>query len=161
MNARWIRLAAPEFQASCASLAAAQRRDSAPVLVWAQAETAYLFALMAPRLRFPGKEMRWIPWAIAPAVAVYRQFGYKAYLDRNEMCLYGRRIGEAVVRTIGECVMVSSSFLLRFPEACVATPSDELERAFRLRLEAQHGWQFDDSWPTAPEASTSASAAAA
>jgi hypothetical protein len=37
---------------------------------------------------------------------------------------------------------------MRFPGSCVATPSFELEQAFRLRLEAQHGWQFDHSWPT-------------
>jgi hypothetical protein len=30
-------------------------------------------------------------------------------------------------------------------------PSRDLEEAFRIRLEAQHGWQFDHSWPTAPE----------
>jgi hypothetical protein len=25
-------------------------------------------------------------------------------------------------------------------------PSEALEVAFRLRLEAQHGWEFDHSW---------------
>jgi hypothetical protein len=40
---------------------------------------------------------------------------------------------------------------MRFPGSCVATPSVELAHAFRLRLEAQHGWQFDHSWPSAPE----------
>jgi hypothetical protein len=37
---------------------------------------------------------------------------------------------------------------MRFPGSCVATPSLELEHAFRLRLEAQHGWEFDYSWPS-------------
>jgi len=32
-------------------------------------------------------------------------------------------------------------------------PSRDLEDAFRVRLEAQHGWQFDHSWPTEPERS--------
>jgi hypothetical protein len=40
---------------------------------------------------------------------------------------------------------------MRFPGRCVATPSFELEQAFRLRLEAQHGWTFDSSWPSARE----------
>jgi hypothetical protein len=40
---------------------------------------------------------------------------------------------------------------MSFPSSCVATPSRELEEAFRLRLEAQHGWQFDTSWPTESE----------
>jgi hypothetical protein len=26
-----------------------------------------------------------------------------------------------------------------------------MEEAFRLRLEAQHGWQFDYSWPSEHE----------
>ena len=50
--------------------------------------------------------------------------------------------------------MIASSFLTRFPAQCVATPSRELEQAFRLRLEAQHGWQFDNSWPTEPKPCT-------
>jgi hypothetical protein len=50
-------------------------------------------------------------------------------------------------------VAIRSAFLLQFPGSCVATPSRELEQAFRLRLEAQHGWQFDHSWPTEPERS--------
>ncbi|HZS69325.1 MAG TPA: hypothetical protein VFA72_19620, partial [Burkholderiales bacterium] len=53
---------------------------------------------------------------------------------------------------LGECVVIASSFLMRFPGRCVATPSFELEQAFRLRLEAQHGWTFDFSWPSASEA---------
>jgi hypothetical protein len=40
---------------------------------------------------------------------------------------------------------------MRFPGSCVATPSSSSSRRFRLRLEAQHGWQFDHSWPTEPE----------
>jgi hypothetical protein len=47
--------------------------------------------------------------------------------------------------------VVGSSFVKQFPQKCVATPSSMLEQAFRLRLEAQHGWQFDHSWPTEPE----------
>ena len=52
---------------------------------------------------------------------------------------------------IGESLVVASSFLIQFPASCVTTPSRELENAFRLRLEAQHGWQFEHSWPTRPE----------
>jgi hypothetical protein len=55
------------------------------------------------------------------------------------------------VREIGTCVVVASSFLRRFPEQCVSMPSSALEDAFRLRLEAQHGWRFDHSWLTEPE----------
>jgi len=154
MMARWIRLGAVEpleFDAACAGLAAAQLWRSAPILAWAQAQTHYLFALIAPRKLAPGRPSRWLAWALAPAVATYRQFGVAAYLDGEGIWLHGRRIAGAAVRPIGECAVVSSSFLARFPAACIATPSFELEQAFRLRLEAQHGWQFDHSWPSAPE----------
>jgi hypothetical protein len=32
-----------------------------------------------------------------------------------------------------------------------ATTERAFEAALRARIEAQHGWQFDSSWPTAPE----------
>jgi len=92
-------------------------------------------------------------WALAPAVATYRQFGLAAYLQDEAMWLHGRRIAASSVRAIGECAVVASSFLLQFPAKCVAVPSRDLEDAFRVRLEAQHGWQFDHSWPTEPERS--------
>jgi hypothetical protein len=149
MMARWIRLGAIEpfdFDSLYARLAAAQTQSAAPVLLWAQAETQYLFALIAPRKLAPGRVARWFSWALAPAVATYRQFGFAAYLDDQAIWLHGRRIAESSVQAIGECAVVASSFLLRFPATCIATPSSELEEAFRLRLEAQHGWQFDHSW---------------
>jgi hypothetical protein len=154
MMARWIRLGAvepPDFHAACARLAAAQSKGAAPVLLWAQAETQYLFALIVPRKLAPGRATRWFSWALAPAIATYRQFDLPAYLDGQAIWLHGRKIADSTVETIGECAVVASSFLLRFPAKCVATPSIELEQAFRLRLEAQHGWQFDHSWPTETE----------
>ena len=149
MNARWIRLGATEpsdFEAVCARLAGAQTSGGTPILAWASAGSQYHFALIAPRKLAPGRERRWRSWGLAAAVAAYRQFGVPAYLDADGIWLHGRRIADATVREIGECVMISSRFLARFPGKCVATPSRELEEAFRLRLEAQHGWQFDHSW---------------
>lgn len=154
MRARWIRFGnveQHEFDSACARLAVAQRKGSAPILAWAQAEAQYLFAAVVPRKHAPGRMSRWLSWALAPAVATYRQFGLPAYLEGQGIWLHGQRIAEARVREVRECALVASSFLLRFPEACVVTPSRELEEAFRLRLEAQHGWQFDHSWPSAPE----------
>jgi len=150
MQARWIRMTAKEFDASCASIAAAQSSRSAPVLAWAQAETEYRYSLIAPRVRLPGKEGRWLSWGLSAAIATYREFGYPAYLDQG-ISLYGKCIAEASIHTVGSCVLVASSFLARFPRAYIATPSAVLEQAFRLRLEAQHGWQFDHSWPTLHE----------
>ena len=154
MMARWIRLGAvepSEFRAGYARLAAAQPRSAPPVLAWGEAETQYLFALIAPRKFAPGRSARWPAWGLAPAIATYRQFGVPAYLEGQGIWLHGQRIAEASVQAIGECAVIAASFLARFPAKCIATPSSEFEHAFRLRLEAQHGWQFDHSWPSAPE----------
>jgi hypothetical protein len=150
MKARWIRLGAigqREFDAAYAALAGAQPHAAAPALLWGEEAARYPFALIAPLKFAPGLRRRWLSWGLAAAVATYRQFGVPAYLN-DEICLHGRDIAQSRAAVIGECAAIASSFLMRFPGSCVATPSFELEHAFRLRLEAQHGWQFDHSWPT-------------
>jgi hypothetical protein len=154
MMARWIRLrpAEPlEFKAARTRLAVAQARRAAPILLWGEAEACYPFALIAPLALAPGKRWRWLAWGLAAAVAAYRQFGVRAYLNDDELWLHGGRIAESMVEVVGECVAIQSSFLSRFPGSCVPTPSRELEQAFRLRLEAQHSWQFEHSWPSGAE----------
>jgi hypothetical protein len=149
MMARWIRLGAIEpleFESLYARLAAEELQAAAPVLLWARAPAHYLFALITPRKLMPGRSERWLSWGLAPAVATYRQFGLPAYLDGEAMWLHGRRIADGAVRTLDECAVVASSFLLHFPPAGTPMASRELEEAFRLRLEAQHGWEFDTSW---------------
>ena len=153
MKARWIRLGAlaqRQFDAACNAIAAAQLAPAPPILLWSEEAARYPFALIASRRHAPGREKRWLSWGLASAVATYRQFGVPAYLD-DELRLHGRDIALTRVEARGECAVVASSFLMRFPGPCVPTPSRELEEAFRLRLEAQHGWQFDHSWPAAHE----------
>lgn len=154
MMARWIRLGALEpleFNLVYGRLAAVQSRSAPPALLWSQAKSQYLFALVAPRKYAPGRVTRWLSWALAPAIATYRQFGLAAYLQDDAIWLHGRPIADSAAQTIGECAVVASGFLMHFPTKSTPTPSRELEEAFRLRLEAQHGWQFDTSWPTEPE----------
>ena len=154
MMARWIRLGAIEpfdFRAAYSALAAAQSPLARPILLWGQADRQYLFALIAPRRIAPGRETRWVSWALASAIAAYRQFGLPAYLEGESICLHGQKIATATIASIGECVVVACGFLRRFPAKCTPTPSAEMEEAFRLRLEAQHGWQFDHSWPSEHE----------
>jgi hypothetical protein len=153
MMARWIRLGAVEraaFDAAYAALALAQARSAPPIVLWSEEAAYYPFALIAPLKFAPGRRERWLSWGLASAVATYRQFRVPAYLD-DELRLHGRNIADSRAGPLGECAVIVSSFLMRFPGNCVATPSLELEQAFRLRLEAQHGWQFDSSWPTAAE----------
>ena len=154
MVARWIRLGSLErsaFDSACGALALAQARAASPILLWGEEAAYYPFALIAPLKFAPGRRTRWLSWGLASAVATYRQFGVPAYLD-DEIRLHGRNIAGSEAASVGECAVVVSSFLMRFPGSCVATPSFELEQAFRLRLEAQHGWQFEHSWPNATEA---------
>jgi hypothetical protein len=154
MMARWIRLGSPgpsEFDAACAQLAQAQAGGAAPILAWVRGEQRHLFALIAPFKHAPGRRARWFPWAAASAAATYRQFGLPAYVEGEALWLHGRKIADGAVGSIGECALIASSFLARFPAQRVATPARELEQAFRLRLEAQHGWQFDTSWPSEAE----------
>src|SRR2546423_4996777 len=153
MLARWIRFgpaAQREFDAAYTALALLQPSAAAPILLWSEEAARYPFALIAPRRLAPGREARWLSWALAAAVATYRQFDVPAYLD-GEIYLHGRDIAQSRVRVLGEGVMIAPSFLMRFPGNCVATPSFELEQAFRLRLEAQHGWSFEFSWPSPRE----------
>jgi hypothetical protein len=158
MMARWIRLrggpggvGALDFEEACARLAVTQPRQASPILLWGEGASRYPFALIAPLRLAPGRRMRWRSWGLAPAVAAYRQFGVQAYLDDGDIWLHGQRIADSVVAAIAECVVVASSFLGQFPATCVATPASALEQAFRTRLEAQHGWQFEHSWPSKAE----------
>ena len=154
MLARWIRsagLAPHDFEAARRRLAVAQPRQAAPILLWGEGEASYPFALIAPLRLAPGKRWRWAAWGLAAAVAAYRQFGVRAYLQEDALWLHGKRVADTAVEVAGECAVIASAFLMSFPSRCVATPSRELEQAFRLRLEAQHGWQFDTSWPTESE----------
>jgi hypothetical protein len=163
MLGRWIRygaVAQRDFDAALGALAGVQPAAAVPILLWGEEAARYPFALIAPRRLAPGREARWLSWGLAAAVATYRQFDVPAYLD-GEIYLHGRDIAQSRVAAIGECVVIASSFLMRFPGRCVATPSAELEQAFRLRLEAQHGWSFDFSWPSAPEAQSIALASPA
>ena len=154
MLARWIRagrVEPGEFAAIGQRLGVAQPPDAAPILLWGEGEASYPFALIAPLRLAPGKRWRWPAWGLAAAVAAYRQFDVPAYFQDDALWLHGRRIADTAVDVAGECVVIASAFLMSFPSSCVDTPSRELEQALRLRLEAQHGWQFEHSWPSGAE----------
>ncbi|HSH06182.1 MAG TPA: hypothetical protein VLA41_00860 [Burkholderiales bacterium] len=113
------------------------RRPLGGGLVWVD-ENQYVFVLIAPRRDAPGRPARWFSWALAPVVATYRQFGLPAYLNGNDVWLNGRKIAGSGAASIGECAVVASSFLLRFPIAefaeHVASPSPEFRAWLREGL---------------------------
>ena len=162
--ARWIRLgtAAPaDLVAALTGLALAQSARSAPILAWCSIEHAvesrlvqadeeqYAYALIAPLVHAPGRTSRWCAWALAPAIATYRQLGVRVHSSGNELRLNGACIGRASSAALGECVVASASFLTRIPRA--AFEERVIEAVFRQRIEAQFGWQFDNSWADAEE----------
>ncbi|MCG6952082.1 MAG: biotin--protein ligase [Betaproteobacteria bacterium] len=113
------------------------RRPLGGGLVWVD-ENQYVFVLIAPRRDAPGRPARWFSWALAPVIATYRQFGLQAYLNGNDIWLQGRKIAGAGAASIGECAVVASSFLLRFPlerfADSVASPSPEFRAWLREGL---------------------------
>ena len=173
--ARWIRsapLGPHELHAACAGLALAQGTRAAPIVFWARTsapvlgdpcdidEDRFAFALIAPLRLAPGRRSRWRAWALAPALAAYRYFGVHAYFDDNAICLNGRGIAACGAQEIGACALVVSSFLPRPPGAPAEWVERDLEEAFRTRVEAQHGWQFENSWPSEAERAAIADALA-
>jgi hypothetical protein len=204
LAARWIRLglAGPlALRAAYTGLAAAQPPAAAPIVLWAEAgscvrceildaeESQYVFVLIAPLRVAPGRRARWLAWALAPAIATYRHFGLRAYLDAGGVWLNGGRIARSAATHVGCCAVVGAGFLPRFPAAPLHsgpsavpvqfrawlreglalaisewaghgdTPAErELEAVFRARIEAQHGWQFETSCPSAREQAAIAAA---
>ncbi|MBI1942426.1 MAG: hypothetical protein HYS35_02070 [Betaproteobacteria bacterium] len=146
--ARWIRLEsdrAVTWRAACTGFARAQSARSAPAVLWARpAGEDLVIALIAPLKFAPGRARRWSSWALAPLIATYRQFGMRAYLDGDGVCLGGRSVARSEAGVIGACVIVV---------AMVALPQDAMLDALRCRIESQHAWQFDHSWPSAAERS--------
>ncbi len=113
------------------------RRPLGGGLVWVD-ESQYVFVVIAPRRLAPGRPARWFSWALAPAVATYRQFGLPAYLNEQDLWLHGRKIAGSGAASIGECAVVASSFLLRFPAErfadSVASPSPDFRAWLRQGL---------------------------
>lgn len=131
------------------------RRPLGGGLVWVD-ENQYVFVLIAPRRHAPGRPARWFSWALAPVIATYRQFGLRAYQNENDLWLDGRRVAGSAASSIGECAVVASSFLLRFPFEGVADhasgPSTEFRTWLREGLSlAMTEWAEHGALPTERE----------
>lgn len=154
--ARWIRVAPIEDPdgrwAIASALAAAQRETSPPVLMWVQGDARHDYALIVPRRFAPGRPSRWRAWALSPAIALCRQFDMPVYLDDGELWLHGRRFSGCRTEEVGACMVTAASMSIPFPV------ERHVEDAFRLRIEAQHDWCFETSWPTPVEADAMAEA---
>ena len=143
-TARWMRIAKGGAQPS--ALAAAQPPAADPILLWLHEAGECAFALIAPLRLAPGRTWRWLAWGSMPAIATCRRFGLPAYLEGEAIWLHGRRAARLSAVRVGECALIEGAF----PAPLAVEPG--LETAFRERIEAQHGWQFDTAWPTGSEA---------
>jgi hypothetical protein len=154
LAARWIRLEQSDrasLRAKVAGFALAQPPRAAPTVFWApDDEDGFAFALVVPLMLAPGRPWRWRTWALAPAIATYRQFGQRAYADGDDIWLGGRRIAEGESTASGHCAVIGARFIARLPARADWTERSVID-AFRRRIEAQHGWEFDHSWPSAEE----------
>jgi hypothetical protein len=144
--ARWIRLhppGMPALHAACAGFARAQAPDAAPAALWARcADERHALAVVAPLKFLPGRSTRWRAWLLAPLVATYRQCGLSAYYDADRICLSGQTISGVDAMAVGACAVVVADF---------AAWGGAFMESLRHRVEAQYGWQFDHSWPSAAE----------
>jgi hypothetical protein len=157
------------------------RIGSAERIPGAGGEPRYAFAVMAPAQCVPGRATRWTSWALTPAVAALRDLGLRAYLDGSTICIRGRRLATGQAERVADSVVITTGLELEgqggilsatppgVPEfrawlreglGLAATqwdPATDIptERAFetelRVRIEAQHGWQFENAWPDARE----------
>ena len=145
-TARWMRIA--KGSALPSALAAAQPTAADPILLWLREAGECAFALIAPLRLAPGRTWRWLAWGSMPAIATCRRFGLPAYLEGEAIWLHGRRVARLSAARVGECALIEGAF----PAPLAEEPG--LEAAFRERIEAQHGWQFDTAWPAGPQART-------
>lgn len=161
--ARWIRIdpcAGIDFRAACAGLSPFV---AAPVVLWSRSrgpqsveflqaeQDDLLFALLVPRALAPGRPWRWVAWGVTPALATYRHFQAPASLEGPDVVLNGRRVARTSSARFGDTVAVASSFPAHLPDPRQHWMERDLELVLRLRFEAQHGWEFENAWPTPAE----------
>ena len=113
--------------------------------VWVD-ENQYCFVWIVPLAHARGRPQQWFEWALAPALATYREFGLNVMQQDQDIWLDGRKIGGSGAATIGNCAVLAASFLMHFPVArfveCVACPSDGFRAWLAGSLqEAMTDWQ--------------------
>ena len=134
------------------------------------------FAFIVPVHLAPGKTVRWPAWALSPAVATYREFGLRAYLSGGDICVQGGAMGNSRAERVNGCAVIAARLRTCLREGAApprgaevrawlreglglahtqwdqsALPERAFEAALRARIEAQHEWQFENSWPCEKE----------
>jgi hypothetical protein len=157
-------------------------RKSPPIVLWSRftvsqdADAPFGFAFIVPVHLAPGRTERWAAWALSPAVATYREFGLRAYLDGTDIRVQGCQLGCGRAERVNGCAVIAAKLrtclrddaalargaefhawlreglgLARTQWSQDALPERAFETALRARIEAQQEWQFENSWPDAEE----------
>jgi len=185
-RARWIRLELSdplEQWPVGAALSHAQAQEAPPIVLWNRFSTSpsggateFGFAFIVPVHLAPGKSARWPAWVLSPALAAYREFGLRAYLNGADICAHGHRIAASRIERVNGCAVAAANLKACFDEAPAqergaafrawlregvglaltqlgddALSERSFESVLRARIEAQHEWQFENSWPDAVE----------
>lgn len=173
-HARWIRLGSVgggELRATCAGIAQLQAADAAPAVLWMRIATPvtgdpapiddgrFAFALIVPQ-RLAPRRTRWLSFGLSPALATYRLFGIRAWSTDDALWLDGRCIGRGGAQAVAGSVVIAGSFLPHVSGAALPWTERAVEAAFRGRIAAQHGWEFENAWPSAQERAAIAEALA-
>jgi hypothetical protein len=139
-------------------------------------EAPFGFAFIVPVHLAPGKTERWAAWALSPALATYRQFGMRAYLSGTDICMHGARVASGRAERVDGCAVIAASLGAFSRDATTtgraaefrawlreglglahtqwdheALPERAFEAALRERIQAQHEWEFENSWPDPSE----------
>ncbi len=109
------------------------RRPLGGGMVWVD-EMQLSYALIAPLESVPLRVADWYAWALAPAIATFRDFGLPVERHAEDLWLAGRKIAGSGAATIGCSAVVASSFLMRFPRERFARSVAVASPAFRSRL---------------------------
>jgi hypothetical protein len=137
-----------------------------------EADAHFGFAFIVPVHLAPGRPMRWPAWALSPALATYREFGLRAYLSGPEISVHGSTLATSRAERVNGCAVIAATLRIGMNDGTKPPRGSEFrnwlreglglahtqwnqdllpERAFeaalRARIEAQHEWQFENSWP--------------
>jgi lipoate-protein ligase A len=119
--------------------------------VWID-EHQYCFILIVPLGHVTTRPSEWFEWILAPARQTYQRFGLEVGRKDRDLWLSGRKIAGTGAATIGNCGVIASSFLMRFPGVqfadCVACPSHGFREWLGEGLDdAMTDWAAADSTP--------------
>lgn len=130
------------------------RRPLGGGTVWVD-EHQWCHVLVLPLRLAPRRVAQWCNWALQPAVATCRHFGLVVELHDGDLWLQGRKIAGSGSATIGNCAVIASSFLMKFPvekfARCIAGSENFRDWLVQGLEQTMTDWSSHVSIPTGGE----------